>query len=334
MFRDTDNLQDVFDCEGWVMCINDDGVAHPVYGLPIIHARLIQAATITADKYAELRNTYVYTFNEPGVDSSHPAEFPFKIVSEMTSIQSVKLSFRIMSYRAYSTGAESGGGSSPTSADGGSGRWDTTGPANWTLGAATEGPSTQNTTSDDPGDTEYYDIGTHYHNMPSHDHDVTGRTENEDCGGGSHSHDLSYNAGTSSEDPGNTFGPSAYNRNHKHGMGTHNHGLSSHTHDLDGSGSDHTHELNLPNHTHTVTIANHEHNISYGIHEESNSPTVHFHINNGAGFGGASGNYNSDQLDIDITEDISGTGWKGIRFDTDLRCRIAAIIECKLDITA
>jgi len=109
--------------------------------------------------------------------------------------------------------------------------------------------------------------------------------------------------------------------------------MQDHTHGL-GGGASHTHDLNIPNHNHTVSISAHVHNITYGIHEESNSPTVHYHINNGLGFGEASDNYNSDQLDIDLTGDISGIGWKSIRFDTDLRCRIFAIIECKLDITA
>jgi len=72
----------------------------------------------------------------------------------------------------------------------------------------------------------------------------------------------------------------------------------------------------------------------YGMHEENNSPTVHYHIDNGAGYGGASDDFTTNQLDIDISGSLAGTGWKTIRFDTNLRCRIFCIIELKLDINA
>jgi len=52
MFRDTNNLQDVFDAEGWLMCINDEGTAYPAYSLRTIHGAVIQAGTLivgTAD---------------------------------------------------------------------------------------------------------------------------------------------------------------------------------------------------------------------------------------------------------------------------------------------
>ena len=52
MFRDTDNLQDVFDCDGWLMCINDEGTPFPAYSLRTIHGAVIQAGTLivgTAD---------------------------------------------------------------------------------------------------------------------------------------------------------------------------------------------------------------------------------------------------------------------------------------------
>ena len=87
-------------------------------------------------------------------------------------------------------------------------------------------------------------------------------------------------------------------------------------------------------HVHTVTISDHSHAFIFGIYEESNSPTVYFHIDNGSGYGAKSADYISDQLDIDISGNLSGTGWKAIRFHTNYRCRIFAIIELKLDITA
>jgi len=52
IFRSTNTLQDVFDVDGWVMCINESGVAYPAFGIKVIHGSVIQAGTLivgTAD---------------------------------------------------------------------------------------------------------------------------------------------------------------------------------------------------------------------------------------------------------------------------------------------
>ena len=56
----TDNLQDVFDCEGWLMCINDEGTPRKIMGIPGLHAGILQARTITADG-AQIANLTVDT---------------------------------------------------------------------------------------------------------------------------------------------------------------------------------------------------------------------------------------------------------------------------------
>jgi len=91
-----------------------------------ITADEIATNTITANKYNELRNTYVFN-GDDSLDASFPFELDFEIVSEMTAINSVKLSFRISQFRAYSTAAASGGavssasggGETPTTSSGG-----------------------------------------------------------------------------------------------------------------------------------------------------------------------------------------------------------------------
>jgi len=323
MFRDTNILDDVFACDGWVMCINDEGTAHPVYGLPVIHARLIQAATITADKYAELRNTYVYN-GDDSLDSSHPFEVPFKIVSEMTSIVSIKISFRIMEYRAYSTAAASGGGATSGSGGGQSSSgikglpWSSintnSAKADLSATAATESAEASISSGQDT-ESSKADIS------------AFAQTENADCGGGVHKHDLP--AGTGAFDGHVHEIPYTMFNGHSHDLAAGTTLFDGHIHVVDEL-IEHHHDVD----DHTHSTPNHTHGITYGLHEESNSPTINFQINNGAGFGGVSSNYTTDQLDIDITEDITGTGWKAIKFNTNLRCRIAAIIECKLDITA
>jgi len=382
VFLTTNLASTALEAGNWLMCVNTAGVAHPANAIQLLHAGVILAGTIRAEQYAELRNTYVYN-GDDSLDSTKPLEIPFKIVSEMTAIQSVKLSFRIMPYRAYSTAAESGGGSTSGAYD--HGIKTSSGPADWDWYAVTDGisgiiPDTANGGAINTSDT---DLSTHYHTMPSHDHDLTvpsttgsenlgshdhtmgthdhdisGDTDYED-GDGNHRHGLSsYNVDCSNEDPGDTnetaLGshdhtlPAGYNwtistedtgdtntanlGSHHHTGGSHAHEMGNHTHDLDAFGASHTHTVTVGSHTHSTP--DHVHTIAYGIHEEDNSPTVHYHIDNGGGFGGASGNFSSDQLDIDITASITGSGWKAIRFDTDLRCRIFAIIEAKIDLTA
>lgn len=85
---------------------------------------------------------------------------------------------------------------------------------------------------------------------------------------------------------------------------------------------------------HTHTTPDHTHGIVFGIYEEDNSPTVHFKVDNGSGYGNESENYTDDAIDVDITSQISGTGWKSIKFETTARCRISVIVECKVDIDA
>lgn len=87
-------------------------------------------------------------------------------------------------------------------------------------------------------------------------------------------------------------------------------------------------------HTHTVDLPNHTHDVVFGIFEENNSPTINLQVDNGAGFGGTIGPYTTDQLNLDLTSLISGAGWKRIRFAASARCRIAFVLECKLDISA
>lgn len=320
-FRSTDTLSVAIASGMWMVCINKSGVAYPANPFQLIHAGLLLAGTIRAESYAELRQTYVYN-GDDSLDASKPYEIPFKIVSEMTAIVSMKLSFRLMPYRAYSTAASSGG--ADTSGSGGDDTTGVDGSDSLTSGAG--GGQTSGAGGGQTSSTYNYN-GNHAHaNNAQHDHKVSGVTES-DAGGDSHSHNISeYSCDTDTYNGDATGYTSGWG--HDHDINDHTHTVDNHQHSVDISNHSHT----QPTHTHTTP--NHVHGITYGIHEESNSPTVHFHIDNGAGFGAPSANYNADQLDIDISGSLSGTGWKNLRFDTNLRCRIVAIIELKLDVTA
>ena len=233
----------------------------------------IAAGTITANKYNELRNTYVFN-GDDSLDNSFPFELDFEIVSEMTAINKVLLSFRISQFRAYSkagaaTGTPSGGGATSGA-----------------TGSASGGGSTS-------GSSGAFD-----------------QVYQLTCGPINTVIDTD---GSGYSLLGSTIGAA---------LAAHTHSTPNHTH------PNHTHTT--PNHTHP----NHTHTAVYGIFEDSQTPTIHYYIDNGAGYGAASGAFTTDQLDIDITGLISGTGFKRVKFVSDVRCRVRAWVLCKIDLSA
>ncbi len=287
----------------WLVCGVVDGIAYPSTPIQFLHAGVILAGTIRAEQYAELRQTMPWMGGD-SCDATHPYTFDFKLPSELTAIISAKLSFKIKDFRAYSTAAASVGATVGTSGVENSWPGQTGGlyspPYSGNTGNPSTNPDTGNATVTVPQTTLHIASYSQYAD-----------------GTGNHRHELSSY--------GDWYMPET-------GCGTHAHSLPNHAHSFNVPA--HTHEFTAPKHTHSVTVPTHSHDLTFGIYEESNATNVHYHIDNGAGFGGASSSYNSDQTDIDITASISNAGWKSIRFDVDARCRITAILEVKVDITA
>lgn len=257
------------------------------YGQTIINGGFIQTGTITADKYNELRNTYVQQ-GQDSLDPDYHFELDFEIISEMTAIQKILLSFRIRKFRAYSKGAADGGSCTPTSGTKitPSGGLDTSGGGSQPTATVTEAGVPQMV-------------------------QATGYTSVTNVGDGGASGRLLDNSVT--------FKTVAASH--------HTHGLTAHTH----STPNHIH----PAHDHTVDIPDHDHNLIFGIYEEAQSPTINVWIaDDGTNYGDSIGEYTEDELDIDITEYISGTGFKKIKFTTNLRTRISAWVLCKIDLSA
>jgi len=279
-----------------------------------ILARSIAAGSITADKYAQLRQSYCFTWDD-SLDGSYPFIVPFRIVSEMTSIVSVKVSFRIMPFRAYSTGIAAGGGTVVTSSNGGAQTSSSGGGQALTSGAGggqTTSADYQSVTGDVTGAGWTY-TGNVYNNYQ------TQNTSQND--GAYHTHTYGL------------IGHTHLIGSHTHSLGGlygHTHTVSNHTHTITVGGHTHT----VDNHQHSITVGDHTHALSFGLYEETTTPTIHFHVDNGSGYGAASPGYTSHQADIDITGQVSGAGWKNIKFEADVRCRLSVIIECKVDITA
>lgn len=310
--------------------------------------------SITSDKYNEVRNTYVYNSSD-SLDSTHEFVVPFKIVSETNSIESIKLSFTIEKFRAYSTAALSGGGHTVpaggghTTVVGGGSTSGNYGGAHYhdiTLANSASGSAIGLDVAGVVYVSGGASIGTTTTESHSHTFTIEGtagvpnaiyyKSNRLMCisrgttwisnivNGHFHTINIAATSGTPSAaqvfESSNSLRCSGGGTVHTSYAETlHTHTTPNHNHEV----SDHTHE-----------VLDHVHGLDFGIYEESNSPTIIYYIDNGSGYGSPSSGYTTDQTDLDITSQISGTGWKKIKFTTDQRCRIDAIIECKLDISA
>lgn len=299
-----------------------------------ITAEKIAADSITADKYHELRNTYVFS-DQDSLDATYPLEMLFEIISEMTAIQNIKLSFRIRNFRAYATGVPAGGGHTTPSGGGhtsSSGGGQTSSSTGTPSGGGHTTPSGGGHTTPSGGGST-----SGPHDAVAHTHTITQQSrasENVLVCDGRPWHDHDYYG-----HPNDTGGTKA-NTMHTHSTPNHTHQVSNHQHQV----SNHTHPQHshtVSNHTHAVyshqhTVSNHEHALSFGIHEEDEeAPTINVYIDNGAGYEeDPIGTYTEDQLDIDITDHISGAGFKQVKFTSDKRTRIATHVLCKVDLTA
>jgi hypothetical protein len=103
---------------------------------------------------------------------------------------------------------------------------------------------------------------------------------------------------------------------------------------------DHIHLISIPSHSHgmshTHSTPDHTHDISYGIHEEDNSPAIKFAVSNNEGnsYSDIYGPFDENQSAIDITNDITGSGSKLVKFESTARTRLSVQITVKLDIRA
>ncbi len=254
---------------------------------------------ITSKNMASFRNTYVINAQD-SLDASYPFYTHFNIINEMVEIVSVKLSFWILNYRAYSTAASSGGavssasggGETPTSSGGG-------GQTTSATSSASGGGSTESSgaSSDDKITTYIPTAVTAY------------------AGG--------YLIDTYSWD-------NLPLMVHTHQVVLPNHTHPNHTHTV----VNHTHTVTVAAHTHTGGA--HTHNITYGIFEEVTSPMIKFYVSNdnGISYSDVFGGYVIDQSSVDITSLLSKSGSKMVKFTSDVRTRLSVQIEVKLDIKA
>jgi hypothetical protein len=118
------------------------------------------------------------------VDATHKLKLKFYIPDGILLVQKLTLNFSVEAFRAYETGAASGGASIETSESGGSGDFDTTGVSGMGI-------------FQDTGVDEMIPASTyHVHNMdftlPSHSHSLSIADHTHDINIPSHGHSILY----------------------------------------------------------------------------------------------------------------------------------------------
>ncbi len=236
------------------------------------------------------------------VDSTHKLKFKFYIPDETISVRQAKLNFSRELFRAYNTGAASGGGHTTVSGGG-------------------------HTTASGGGSTSGSGGGQTSSGGSSHSHTISGQTA---AWAGSHIHSMTGGNYTS-YDNGRDY------EFHRHQIyvgvdwdGYHNHDVegttssseSSHTHTVSNhqhSTPDHTHQVR--NHSHQVS--DHTHPLSYGIYESTIATNIRVYINGIERLGP----YTTDQSNLDLSEWITEVGqWYTIELSSSQLGRINATI--------
>lgn len=222
------------------------------------------------------------------VDSSHPLVLNIYLPPETKGIHKALLRFRRMQFRAYSTGASSGGSVSTTSASGGGatvtsasggGTTATSWGAIWSMGGGSL-----------PGDFMSLS-GEHNHGVPSGTSLVT-------SGGGSV-----------------TFVSS----------GRHAHSVQvAHTHDVNVP--NHTHTVNVPSHSHYFSLPSHSHGIIYGIYHGSTASGIGIKVNGVDVTANLGGPFSSDQTNLNIAPYLTIGGWNTIELSASGLGRIDATV--------
>ena len=250
---------------------------------------------ITNRNMGWIRQTYVVNDSD-SLDSSYPMYVHFRILDETLKVVSVKVSYWIGKYRAYSKASAAGGGTAPTSSS-------VSTPSG---GGATSGSG--------GGQTSGADDYDHFHLVSlTNDADTTYPVYAKSISGFWQliSNTGAYRSLSSTGSP---------NQNHRHSVAAHQHSTPAHTH---------------PAHSHTITVPDHTHDADYGIYEEDTTPTIRFSVSedNGSTYSKTFGNVAVDLEQIDVSSTITRLGGKILKMEASTRCRLTVQVEVKVDIS-
>lgn len=224
-------------------------------------------------------NIFSYSFRD-NADVDKPLRESFFIPAESVKINLVMLKFELRNFRAYETGAASGGAMSSTSEAGGS-----------SYSTSDWGGSSYSTS--EAGGGSFKSTGTD--SEKSRTSGSSSKSTSDSDGSYSDSNNTAGATATSGyfTQTGTTESHTHGVPNHKHAMvvsiPSHSHGMS-HTHSFTIPAHDHTvsfdphthtfvipnhtHGFSIPGHTHGFEIEDHTHDIVYGIYEGGRADSV------------------------------------------------------------
>jgi len=240
------------------------------------------------------------------VDSASPLTLNVYLPPETRSIRRALLRFSRQAFRAYSTGAASGGGGTQTSTDGGA------------VATSTLSGGGAYRTSDvqilAPGQSQDITVGAGSHShggstgsVSDHNHGIPDGTSLALAGGGS----VTFRASNA----------------HSHSISSvdnHAHVLYNHKHETEIPS--HTHDISIPNHRHDVTFPSHTHGIVYGIFTGTLPIDVTVRINGVDRTAALGGPFNTDQASLNIASYLTIGQFNTIELGSSQLGRIDATV--------
>jgi len=155
-----------------------------LYGL-----KLINPSGVTVISNGIVNSDTACTISE-NLNASYPVKIKFYISDDVLEVRSVKLAFTLEKFRAYETGADSGGATSSTSSEGGGGAQTSSSYSGGTTSSSSVGFNGISVFSGPPTPSTAIDLyATHAHRS---DIDFTDLYHSHTVNNGSHSHSVTY----------------------------------------------------------------------------------------------------------------------------------------------
>lgn len=228
------------------------------------------------------------------VDSTHPLVLNVYLPPETLSIKKALLRFKLLAFRAYETGAASGGGH-------------TSGPSS----ATTTGSSSETTTATADENIEI----TGYVFLSGA---LVDNTTTEEADADSHNHGIADGTVLATADGGSVTYCAFYGSGHAHWLYNHGHYYTAYGHD---HGMNHYHGMD-----HTHQVYNHTHPIAYGIYESTIPADVTVKINGVDRTSELGGPFNSAQSNLSIAAYFTLGQWNTIELGSSQLGRIDATV--------
>ena len=230
------------------------------------------------------------------VDAYHPLALNIYLPAETKVVNKALLRFRLQAFRAYETGAASGGGTTKTSST----------------------VQTEVVTSHHPW-SNWWTLIPQYWLLPDFMNYAGGHSHGGYTGYKSnHNHGIPYGTLLAIAGGGSVEWEPSGGHDHSIGWdGGHAHSMYSVNHD---------HTIDIPGHNHTVDIPSHTHGIDYGIYTDTAAAGVTVAINGIDRTGALGGPFNSDQDSLNIAPYLSIGQWNMVQIGSSRLGRIDSTI--------